>query len=851
MADTWKTDDVDVTTNPSKKSGFGFSDPAGEYPLASFHNKPSLNPQVTGEEAPYAIDIHGGDPTIDLKDVYKKPTGGSTYGDVSVRQTKSGHVMVFDDTGGNESVVIKHADGSGFQLQADGTMVMSSKNNRVTQIGGTDVMMIEGDLRISAKNLEIDATGDLDLRVAGDYNLTVAGEKKETITGSSSEKITGGKQSTVLGSRSETTVENKTSFTFGKEENVVKGDVNYSISGSFDLGATGYSKITSEQQIAYSAPQIDIVGVKGQVSLLQGVFGGQSSFFHGLNYYGRSAKFSHGVTAPTFHGDLNGTAKQAIDANKAATAAEGSASAGGYSMTNTATNLIRDGKGPDTDSVKAMLTGDPRGIKKVSIDADGEIKRKLTRVKHTTASARALLKDALKSADAELLKKLVEEGVISDEYFNKVPPAVGRVTSGGTSRLPYSVDGYGGNVDRVSGEKQTRKFIPDSKYDPNGIDPRKGPFSINLKTLVAQGIPISTFLYGVGGGATTLNHIDTFEERQQLARQLMLQAEVLKLARADEGRFVNHKLVVTEGVYKPLVVGDVYAAKEKSESVSADSIPDKRSKGLVIVYELYDEQNRNQADVSYEFAAHLTDQLPFFEKITLDYDTMEPNPSNEEPHINTQIIVEMPEVDKMYQVTGPAKLNLETTYNNEVLSNSDLAEVTLVNGEPTIKQTPPYKQGGTFTADDFAPSKYATNIANKINECHPGLRGAFAEGVKQYLKDNFNDNRDMNISEAFRSKARSNALKAKGIRAASGGNSWHNWASAIDVTIYVNGKYDAGNKGVQEYTGRMRRAFNQHGFNNSLDGDSGHFWPKGFPAGVPSALKRSEISLDDYVAQNF
>ncbi len=851
MADTFEVDKIDTSGDTGKKSGFGFSDPEGQYPLAEFHNKPSLNPQVTGDDT-HSINIMGGDPTINLSEVYTKPTTASQYGDVSVRQTKSGHVMVFDDTADNQNVVIKHADGSGFQLQADGTMIMSSKSNRVTQIGGTDVMMIEGDLRISAKNLEIDASGDFDLRVAGDYNLTVAGEKKETVTGSSTEKINGGKSSTVLGSRSETTVENRTSFTFGKEENVVKGDVNYTVEGNFDLGAGGYSKVTSEQQIAYSAPQIDIIGVKGQIALLQGVFGGQSSFFHGLNFYGRSAKFSHGVTAPTFHGDLNGTAKEAIDANRAATATEGATSPGGYSMTNTATNLIRDGKGPDTDSVKALLTGDPRGVKKVSIDADGEIKRKLTRVKHTTASARALLKDASQAADVELLTKLVEEGVISQSYFNKTPPAMGRVTSGGTSRLPYDVSGYSGNVGRVSGGKEIRKFLPDPLYNPNRINPRgEGVTAINMKTLVAKGIPVSTFMFNKDGRAATLNHLPTFEERGDLVRQLMLQAEVLKLARADTGRFVNHKLVVTEGVYKPLVVGDAHADKEKSESVAADSIPDKRSRGLIIVYELYDDQNRNNMDVSYEFAAHLQDQLPFFEKISLDYDSMEPNPQSEQETINTQIIVEMPEIDKTYESEGPPKLQLETSFNNTVLTNSDLAEVTLTNGAAAIKQPPPYKQGGTFTAADFAPSKYASNIANKINECHPGLRGAFAEGVKQYLKENFNDNRDMNVSEAFRSKARSNALKAKGIRAASGGNSWHNWASAIDVTIYVNGKYDAGNRGVQEYTGRMRRAFNKHGFNNSLDGDSGHFWPKSFPAGVPSALKRGEISLDDYVSQNF
>ena len=266
MADTFKVDGADKVTGASKtkNTSFGWSDPSGELPLPEYHYEPSLNKAVTKGQG-YTIDIKGGDPSINITDLVGKMGGNSLYGNVSVKQTKSGHVLVFDDSPDNESVLIKHKDGSGFVLKADGTMVMNTKRNRVTSIGGTDALIVEGDIEISCQNLKIDATGDMDMNVGGDYNLTVGGEKKETISGSSKEVITGNKTSTVVKSRSETTVENKTTTVFGNDTNITKGNVTYSIGGHFDLGAKSYSKITSQAQIAYSAPQIDIVGIKGQI----------------------------------------------------------------------------------------------------------------------------------------------------------------------------------------------------------------------------------------------------------------------------------------------------------------------------------------------------------------------------------------------------------------------------------------------------------------------------------------------------------------------------------------------------------------------------------------------------------
>ena len=68
-----------------------------------------------------------------------------------------------------------------------------------------------------------------------------------------------------------------------------------------------------------------------------------------------------GVTAPTFHGDLQGTALEALRANEAGihsaanlyetgTGGHGGSTLG-FTITDVPTNLIRDGKGPSDDSI--------------------------------------------------------------------------------------------------------------------------------------------------------------------------------------------------------------------------------------------------------------------------------------------------------------------------------------------------------------------------------------------------------------------------------------------------------------------------------------------------------------------
>ena len=155
----------------------------------------------------------------------------------------------------------------------------------------------------------------------------------------------------------------------------------------------------------------------------------------------------------------------------------------------------------------------------------------------------------------------------------------------------------------------------------------------------------------------------------------------------------------------------------------------------------------------------------------------------------------------------------------------------------------PFPDGKQFVPEDFEPSKYSSSIASRINTLDPSVRGLFASAIMDYLDNNFADGRDINATECYRSPERSAQLKASGIRAAGAGRSWHNYGAAMDVAIYVNGRWDDGTRGVTEYTGRWRTSLQKFGLINDLSGDSGHAYVASFGAAVPAALRNGSTTV--------
>jgi hypothetical protein len=166
-----------------------------------------------------------------------------------------------------------------------------------------------------------------------------------------------------------------------------------------------------------------------------------------------------------------------------------------------------------------------------------------------------------------------------------------------------------------------------------------------------------------------------------------------------------------------------------------------------------------------------------------------------------------------------------------------------------------YTGGTTYSAQDFSQSRFASNIASKINQIAPQVRERFANGIKKFLADN-RPELDCNISFSYRSLGQQQELRTRwaqgqGGYAAEPGYSWHNYASAIDLTIYYEDgqTYDSGTQGVARYTQTARAAFAPYGLVNEIDNDSGHFYPANFGKTPPSRLRSGSITLADYAVE--
>ena len=788
---------IDKTFTPPKVSNrFGFSDPTGVNPLAGYHFKSTLNKEAVGEEK-ITIEVGGGDPAISdlaafgITETEKSPE----YGSVQVQETKSGHKMVFDDTPDAERVVIAHGKGAGLELKSDGSINIRSKNNIIISVDAHGAIIIDGDLRVSSKNLSIDATGDLDLEVAGDFNLKVAGDRKETIYGSDRKEVTGNQGEIVKGSKSATVLGGETNTVLGSYTNIVKGSISNTAEGTASVVAKGAVRVSSQTEYNAAAPSVNMSA--GDMSILSssGTIGGENVIMYNYNMYTEKSITSgdtiktHSLisdmidttygTAATWEGNLEGVAKF-------------SAGAGSYTGPTTVGLRNEDTKAsfkPDSSLMKKILSYSNKGISEVQIDDGDYIKNKIDRTSDmggvanralTPEEVRAKFKEEAHRENNEFLAAITKDGSISGTFKNGTPPGVGRTSSGrgSVSHVPRgtrnTTAGDGSNKHISSEPRAFQGFKPNAKYDPMAIDPREGVFAINGKTLVAAGIPISTFLGGKGG-ATNLGHFGTLEERQEVARYLHLQTEVLRLAR-DSVQFKNFRAIVAEGIYKPLA----------TEKVSDTSLLGLHKKGRAITYEIYDNENKNHTIIAFELAEYLCEYLTGYDKIVLSYDTLDPR--KEDRDIHGQITVVLPEIDYKYELVGKKKpdYKVETTFNGKVLSDTDLVEV---DPDGNVVAPEPYVETG---ANGRLDERNLVSIG--------GRHRMIAPAAADYLKMVAAAKRDgitWSITDSYRTyAAQVDVANRKGIYgkpfkggtglAAVPGTSNHGWGKAVDLGGGVN-----------------------------------------------------------------
>ena len=135
-------DDISASEISSLKNPTdGRSDPAKRFPKKEYVGVSSVNNIARGTKVSNVY-IGGSVPGMDLE-LNDEPS--TQYPDNQVKETASGHIIEYDDTNGRERVMIRHRTGSGVEMRADGTVILSSTNNTLRIVAADEKVIVEGD----------------------------------------------------------------------------------------------------------------------------------------------------------------------------------------------------------------------------------------------------------------------------------------------------------------------------------------------------------------------------------------------------------------------------------------------------------------------------------------------------------------------------------------------------------------------------------------------------------------------------------------------------------------------------------------------------------------------------------
>jgi hypothetical protein len=640
-----------------------FSDPTGVFPTLDGWYSTSL-PRVSFGGAYTALSLGGGFDNTEI-------TSGSPIASMRTRNraivTASGHSLELDDTPGNERIILKHNTGNGVEIRPDGTMVIAA-GKQVISVTRDQNIIIEGNATIIyGGNVDMQVAGDYNLSVSGNYNLSVGENRNENVEGAYRTTVEGNTGHIVKGNQSNTVLGTSTSTVLGDNNNVTKGTARYTSEGNMKIASGAETQISAKTNLFQSSTNMNIAASDLSVFGATGTIGGT-----GIVYYGKGGTFGEGVTAPTFHGDLDGLAKESsttysqqyADPDPGGGVGSDNWSSAG---TDTATPTTA---APNSAILNDYLNNTAYGSVDVKVDIGNHFLNALNRSDATgglstrdlsTSEIRALLRTEGVRNITSFVGSSVATGRLSSAYSQSNPPRVSRVSAG--NQEPYRGNNPLGN--KLPGG-ETRFLAPDDLTDYN-FNPEYiigDSVNVSRSTQLATGIYLSTFTGGIGqvGRLSTI----PIENRAQYARNLQPNAELLRRIRSNrDSDFKNHRLIVVEGLYNP----------EQAELNAAGwdtSINRYRSEGRAVVYELHDFTGKIDAAKTFDLAVYLK-TVTSYEKLILDYDTYDPDGS-----LNCQLIFVTPRLNENYEVTdGNWFKAVETRFNGRVTSSSDLIDFTL------------------------------------------------------------------------------------------------------------------------------------------------------------------------------
>ncbi len=421
-----------ANTNPD------YADPSGFNPSINYEGKPNVNKLARGE----GDEVHVGGSVADL-DLELPPVGGAEYPYSQVKETKSGHIIEYDDTPGNERIMIKHRTGSGVEMRVDGTMVYSSVKNSVKVTTEDEKVIVDGDAEMHYNgNLRLKVAGAFDLEVGGNYNVKVDGDVEQKIKGGYQKDVAGNIENTVTGDKSETIVGHNTQMVLQGNNNIIKGNHSLNVGGHMNHHVGDTLIMTAEHEVTLSTLSANVSASSLLVQGDSGTIGGSN-----IVYYGHTAHIPRvnstsvhatAMYATTFHGDLTGKADSANHADFATTAGEapnGNAGEPGENVNNTTTAADSSTIEPTTSILNATLNASPFGIRRVTVDEQDFIKNAIDRsvnyggVSKTnldTREARSKLRDPNNINNETFVGAILSEGIISAEFASIAPKEIGR-----------------------------------------------------------------------------------------------------------------------------------------------------------------------------------------------------------------------------------------------------------------------------------------------------------------------------------------------------------------------------------------------------------------------------------------
>jgi hypothetical protein len=190
------------------------------------------------------IDIAGagnGSIPVDLGNSWDEPitTYNAEYPKNHVYETEGGHIREYDDTIGYQRIHERHAAGTGYEIDNDGTKITRVKQDQYHIISNDDYIHIQGDAKSTIDkglkvfvnknaeagnnyNIEVGAganvtvqvnqgdinmvavDGDINMKMSDDCNIEVGGNFNVIVAGNASETISGKKDELVTGNNTKT-----------------------------------------------------------------------------------------------------------------------------------------------------------------------------------------------------------------------------------------------------------------------------------------------------------------------------------------------------------------------------------------------------------------------------------------------------------------------------------------------------------------------------------------------------------------------------------------------------------------------------------------------------------------------